>query len=318
LTARQLGEENFLHSRFDASSAFEFALTANSVTIDEHYFSPTMYMLKSAREIDRMRKAGLYVWHALQIAEALCQPGVTTGKIDAQIEQFFNDHHVLPLFKGVPGVVPFPAVTCISVNEQVVHGIPGNRVLQEGDIVGIDTGCKILDPGLQTKGWCGDAAQTFAVGKITEEQQRLLDVTDGMLTIAIEEMGKAATWSAVARKMQTLAHKNNFFVIEDLVGHGIGREMHEAPQVPNYVSQQTLRTDFKLVPGMVIAVEPMVNVGTKQIRTLRDHWTIVTKDHKPSAHFEHTLALTASGVRVLTGPPENDAERIDISKYVTV
>ena len=275
----------------------------------------TTFMLKSAREIDRMRKAGLYVWHALQIAEQLVQPGMTTGEIDARIEQFYIDHHVIPLFKGVPGKVPFPAVTCISVNEQVVHGIPGDRVLREGDIVGIDTGCKILDPGSQTKGWCGDAARTFAIGKITAEQQRLMDVTEGMLNIAIEEMGKGAMWSAVAKKMQALAYKNDFSVIEDLVGHAIGREMHENPQVPNYVSPQTMKIDFKLVPGMVLAIEPMVNVGTKKIRTLQDHWTIVTADRKPSAHFEHTLALTTSGVRILTGPPENDAERIDISRY---
>jgi len=273
-------------------------------------------MLKSAREMDRMRKAGLYVWHALQIAEKLIRPGITTREIDARIEQFYNDHHVVPLFKGVPGKVPFPAVTCISVNEQVVHGIPGDRVLREGDIVGIDTGCRLLDTGSPIKGWCGDSARTFAVGNITDEQQRLMDVTEGMLNIAIEEMGKAAKWSAVARKMQALAHKNSFSVIEDLVGHGIGREMHEDPQVPNYVSRQTMETDFNLVPGMVLAIEPMVNVGTKKIRTLRDHWTIVTGDHKPSAHFEHTLALTSLGVRVLTGPPENDAERIDISRYV--
>ena len=273
-------------------------------------------MLKSAREIDRMRKAGLYVWHALQIAEQLIQPGITTGEIDANIEQFYNDHHIIPLFKGYPGKVPFPAVTCISVNEQVVHGIPGNRILQEGDIVGIDTGCKVLDPGSQTKGWCGDSARTFAVGTITAEQQRLLEVTEGMLNIAIAELGKASHWSAVARKMQALAHKNGFSVIEDLVGHAIGRDMHENPQVPNYVSPQMMKTDFKLVPGLVLAIEPMVNVGTKKIRTLRDHWTIVTSDRTMSAHFEHTLVLTTSGVRVLTGPPENEAERIDITGYV--
>jgi len=273
-------------------------------------------MLKSARDIDRMRKAGLYVWHALQIAEKVVRPGITTGEIDARIEQFFNDHNLIPLFKGVPGEVPFPAVTCISVNEQVVHGIPSDRVLQEGDIVGIDTGCKLLDAGSHTKGWCGDSARTFAVGTITAVQQRLMDVTEGMLNIAIEEMGKAKTWSAVARKMQTLAQQNGFSVIDDLVGHGIGREMHESPQVPNYVSSQTIRNDFNLVPGIVLAVEPMVNIGTKKIRTLSDHWTIVTTDRKPSAHFEHTLALTSSGVRVLTGPPKNDSERMDIACYV--
>jgi len=273
-------------------------------------------MLKSAREIERMRKAGLYVWHALQIAEKLIRPGITTGEIDAKIEQFYIDHGVIPLFKGVPGTVPFPAVTCISVNEAIVHGIPGDRVLREGDIVGVDTGCKFLDAGSKDKGWCGDSARTFAVGKISAVQQQLMDVTEGMLNIAIEEMGRAKTWSAVARKMQALAHKNGFSVIEDLVGHGIGREMHESPQVPNYVSQQTMKSDFDLVPGIVLAVEPMVNVGTKKTRQLRDHWTIITNDRKPSAHFEHTLALTSSGVRVLTGPPENEGERIDISAYV--
>jgi len=273
-------------------------------------------MLKSAREIDRMRKAGLYVWHALQIAEQLVRPGMTTGEIDERIEQFYNDHHVVSLFKGYPGKVPFPAVTCISVNEQVVHGIPGDRVLQAGDIVGVDTGCKILDAGSQTRGWCGDAARTFADGNITAVQQQLMDVTEGMLTIAIAELGRTATWCAVAKKMQALAHQNGFSVIEDLVGHAIGRDMHESPQVPNYISQKVLQTDFNLVPGIVLAVEPMVNIGTKKIRTLRDQWTIVTSDGKPSAHFEHTLALTSSGVRVLTGPPENDAERIDIAKYV--
>ena len=278
-------------------------------------------MLKTAREIDRMRKAGLYVWHALQIAEKLIRPGITTGEIDAKIEQFFNDHGVIPLFKGVPGEVPFPAVTCISVNEEIVHGIPGSRVLQEGDIVGIDTGCKLLDAGSRVNdsratGWCGDSARTFAVGKITAVQQRLMDVTEGMLNIAIEEMGKAKTWSVVAKKMQALAHKNGFSVVDELVGHGIGREMHENPQVPNYFSPQTKKNDFDLVPGIVLAVEPMVNVGTKKTRVLRDRWTIITADRKPSAHFEHTLALTSSGVRVLTGPPENDEERIDIAAYV--
>jgi methionyl aminopeptidase len=272
--------------------------------------------LKSARDIDRMRKAGLYVWHALKIAEKLVRPGITTGEINAQIELFFEDHHVVPLFKGVPGKVPFPTATCMSVNEQIVHGIPGDRVLLEGDILSVDIGSKILDTGSQTKGWCGDSARTFAVGNISAEKQRLMEVTEGMLNLAIIELATAPTWRAVAKKMQTLAHEAGFFVIEDLVGHGIGREMHESPQVPNYVMEK--KYDFDLVPGMVLAVEPMVNVGTKKIRTLRDHWTIVSTDGKPGAHFEHTLALTTSGVRVLTGQPENDAEKIDISKYVGV
>lgn len=272
---------------------------------------------KSAAEIDKMRRAGLYVWHALQIARANIRPGVTTAEVDAQIERFFDDMKVVPIFKGVPGKVPFPAVTCISVNEEVVHGIPGDRVLQEGDIVGVDTGCKVLDHGSRTKGWCGDSAVTFAVGTISSERKHLLDVTQRTLELAIEEIPKAKRWSDVARKMEEYVKSNRYAVVETLVGHGIGREMHEPPQIPNYVCKEILNTeDFKLKPGLVVAVEPMVNMGTKRVRVIDDHWTIVTADRKPSAHFEHTLALTTSGVRVLTGPPENDGEKIDISAYL--
>ena len=257
-----------------------------------------------------MRMAGLYVWHALQIAGSMIRPGVTTGEIDAAIERFFKDFNAVSLFKGYPGKVPFPAVTCISVNEEVVHGIPGRRKLVEGDIVGVDTGCKVA-------GWCADAALTFPVGKISEQKQRLLNVTRRTLAIAVEEFARCTLWSDVARKMQKLAVDNGFGVVESLVGHGIGRNLHEDPQVPNFVSTETLKqSDFRLRPGLVLAVEPMVNVGTKDVRVLRDHWTMVTTDRKPSAHFEHTLALTDSGVRILTGPPENDSEKIDLAPYL--
>lgn len=269
-----------------------------------------MRTLKSAADIEKMRQAGIVVWHALQIAGRLVKPGVTTAAIDARIEQFFNDMKVTPLFKGVPGVVPFPAVTCISVNEEVVHGIPGDRVLKEGDIVGIDT-------GVNMRGWCGDAAVTFPVGKISSENRRLLTVTQRVLQIAIEVLPRCELWSDVARVMQNHARENGFSVIETLVGHGIGRQMHEEPQVPNFVSRAFLRHgDFPIRPGLVIAVEPMINIGVKQTETLSDHWTIVTADRKSSAHFEHTLAVTMSGVRVLTGPPVADHEKIDISAYV--
>ncbi|GHT47885.1 methionine aminopeptidase [Planctomycetales bacterium] len=273
-------------------------------------------MLKSAIEIDKMRKAGLIVWHALHIAERIVRPGITTGEVNDRIEQFYADQKVIPVFKGVPGKVPFPAANCISVNEEVVHGIPGKRVLVEGDIVGIDTGCKVLDAGSQDKGWCGDSARTFAIGKIDAKKQKLLDVTQRILDIAIEEIPKQTYWSQVAKKMENHAFRNQFSVITALVGHGIGREMHEAPQVPNYVSQEVLRSDFKLVPGLVLAVEPMINAGAEKVRTIGDHWTIVTKDRQPSAHFEHTLAITGNGVRILTGPPLNDSERIDIAQYI--
>jgi methionyl aminopeptidase len=245
-----------------------------------------------------MRKAGLLVWQAHQLATPMVKPGVTTGEIDAAIETFFVKQGAIPLFKGVPGNVPFPAVTCISVNDEVVHGIPGKRVLREGDIVSIDTGCKF-------EGWCGDAAITHPVGKVTPDVQRLLDVTRGVLMLAIELVGKKSKWSEVAAEMGKYVRDAGFAVVESFVGHGIGREMHEDPQVPNFVSPQLRRNgDFALEPGLVIAVEPMVNMGTKHVRSLPDHWTQATQDARPSAQFEHTIAMTEKGPWVLTGAPQ--------------
>jgi methionyl aminopeptidase len=259
-----------------------------------------VHTLRSTREIGLMRKAGLLVWQAHQIAAPLVKPGATTGEIDAAIENFFNQQGAIPLFKGVPGKVPFPAVTCISVNDEVVHGIPGKRVLREGDIVSIDTGCKF-------DGWCGDAAITHPVGKVTPEVQRLLDVTRGVLMLAIDLMGKKSKWSEVAAEMGKFVRDSSFSVVESFVGHGIGREMHEDPQVPNFVSPQLRRNgDFALEPGLVIAVEPMVNMGTKHVRSLPDHWTQATQDGKPSAHFEHTIAIGDDGPIVLTAGPNGE------------
>lgn len=248
-----------------------------------------------------MRKAGLLVWEAHQIAAKLVRPGVTTGQIDAAVEEFFAAKGAIPLFKGVPGKVPFPAVTCISVNEEVVHGIPGPRQLKEGDVISIDTGCKF-------DGWCGDAAVTHPVGRVHPEVQRLLDVTKGALDLAIEKMHTASYWSEVAGEMERYVKDAGFSVVECFVGHGIGRDMHEDPQVPNFVSSQLRRNgDFKLEPGLVIAIEPMVNLGTKKVKAMPDHWTQSTVDGKPSAHFEHTVAMTAEGPLVLTGPPDNNS-----------
>ncbi len=242
------------------------------------------------------------VWQAHQVAAALVRPGVTTGEIDAAVEKFFVEHSAIPLFKGVPGKVPFPAVTCISVNDEVVHGIPCKRVLREGDIVSIDTGCKF-------EGWCGDSAITHPVGKIDEEVQRLLEITHGVLKLAIDLMGKRSRWSEVASEMGTYVRDAGFSVVESFVGHGIGREMHEDPQVPNFVSAQLRRSgDFALEPGLVIAVEPMVNMGSKHVKSLPDFWTQATQDAQPSAHFEHTIAMTEQGPWVLTGPPQPNEE----------
>jgi methionyl aminopeptidase len=245
-----------------------------------------------------MRKAGLVVWEAHQVARELVRPGVTTAEIDAAVEDLFAKRGAIPLFKGVPGKVPFPAVTCISVNDEVVHGIPGPRQLKEGDVVSIDTGCKL-------EGWCADSAYTHPVGKVDAQVQRLLDVTKGVLDLAIQKMATSRTWSEVAREMERYVRGAGFSVVECFVGHGIGRQMHEDPQVPNFVSGHLRRNgDFRLEPGLVIAVEPMVNMGTKKVRALPDHWTQSTADGKPSAHFEHTIAITDQGPYVLTGPPE--------------
>ena len=244
-----------------------------------------------------MRKSGLVVWEALQIATSLAKPGVTTAEIDSAVEKFFDERHAEPLFRGVPGVVPFPAVTCISVNEEVVHGIPGPRRLVEGDCVSVDTGCRL-------DGWCGDSAVTLPVGAVSPQVRRLLEVTSGVLDLAIDLMGKKRLWSEVAADMETYVRSAGFSVVESFVGHGIGREMHEDPQVPNFVSKQLRRSgDFELRPGLVIAVEPMVNMGTKRVKGMPDHWTQVTQDGMPSAHFEHTVAITENGPVALTAAP---------------
>jgi methionyl aminopeptidase len=259
-------------------------------------------ILRSPREMAEMRKAGLLVWEAHQLAAAKIRPGVTTAEIDAVIDRYFAKHHAVPLFKGVPGKVPFPASTCISVNEEVVHGIPGSRKLVEGDIVSVDTGCKL-------GGWCGDAAATYAVGQIAPDARRLLDVTRNVLALAVELMGRCTHWSQVAIEMEAYVKRHRYSVVEAFVGHGIGRDMHEDPQVPNFANSQLRRGigDFRLATGLVIAVEPMVNMGTKRVRTRGDHWTQATADNRRSAHFEHTIAITNKGPWVLTAGPNGES-----------
>jgi methionyl aminopeptidase len=215
--------------------------------------------------------------------------------LDAAIEQVFEQHQAEPLFKGVPGKVPFPAVACVSVNEEVVHGIPGQRVLEDGDIVSIDTGCRI-------NGWCGDAAVTHPVGEVSPKVRRLLDTTRETLALAIRLLGEKRYWSEVAEQMAELVRRGGYSVVEVFTGHGIGRSLHEPPSAPNYKTKQD---DFQLRPGLVLAIEPMVNMGRKHVRCEADYWTQVTMDGLPSAHFEHTIALTRDGPRVLTGPPED-------------
>src|SRR4051812_22002882 len=262
--------------------------------------------LKSTREIGLMREPGRLVAQALDRVCQLAAPGVTTADLNEAVDEIFRARGAIPLFKGYPCPVkgkppraavratpPFPAVICASVNEQVAHGTPNRRPLREGDIVSIDTGCKL-------NGWCGDAAVTLAIGTVRPEVRRLLDVTSQTLDLALRAMGRCRYWSEVAQLMERFVKSQGMYVIEKFVGHGIGQDMHEEPQVPNFVSKALRKNDIRLEPGLVLAVEPMVALGTKDVRTLDDGWTVETKDHGASAHFEHTVAMTADGPRVLT------------------
>ncbi len=251
-----------------------------------------------------MRAAGLIVWQAHQAAFQLLAPGVTTEAINQAYRETFASYNAEPLFLnygGIPGErPPFPAETCISINEEIVHGIPSQRQLQEGDIVSLDTGCRL-------SGWCGDAAVTHAIGAISDEKKKLLEVTQGTLNLAIDLMGQKTMWSEISREMEAFVHDAGFSVVEDMVGHAIGKQLHESPQVPNYYSEDWAeKEDFDLRPGVVLAVEPMVNAGTQELRYLEDDWTVVTEDGKPSAHFEHTIAMTKDGPVRLTGPPSEE------------
>jgi methionyl aminopeptidase len=260
--------------------------------------------LKSEREIALMRQAGICVWQAHQLVRQVVAPGVTTAEIDAVIAEHFRLCNAEPLFKDYPhqnaGRPAFPAATCTSVNEEVVHGIPTHRQLREGDVVSVDTGCRL-------NGWCGDSAYTYPAGRIAPIVQQLLDVTIATLDLAFELMHTKTRWSQIAREMAQLVRDNGFSTVECFVGHGIGRQMHEEPQVPNFLSRSLRGSgDFRIEPGLVIAVEPMVNIGTKRVKMLRDHWTQSTLDRKPSAHFEHTIAVTNNGPVLLTAAPAPD------------
>jgi methionyl aminopeptidase len=248
-----------------------------------------MVTLKSSREIERMRASGRIVAEVLQAVEAEIRPGVTTVELDRLAEKIIQGYErARPAFKGYGG---FPASICASVNEEVVHGIPSvSRRLEAGDIIGIDVGV-LMD------GYHADAARTFAVGPVSEETRRLLAVTRSALEAGIEAAQPGARLGDVSAAIQCLAEAAGFSIVRDLVGHGIGQHLHEDPQVPNFGIEGR---GLALEPGLVIAIEPMVNVGGSEVRTLEDAWTIVTIDGSLSAHFEHTVAITESGPDVLT------------------
>jgi methionyl aminopeptidase len=253
--------------------------------------------IKTDKEISKMREAGLVLWGAHQKAKGLLQEGIPTNEIDNAVEKHILSQGAVPLFKGVPGRVPYPAATCISINEEVVHGIPSNRKLAAGDIVSIDIGVKL-------NGWCSDAAATWPVGNISDEKRRLLTETENALRFAIKQLGSQSRWSLIVKKMQKRIESNGFSIIEELVGHGIGRDMWEHPQIPNYFNNRN--EDFRIRQGATLAIEPMLNMGGKGVKLKNDHWTIVTRDGKPSAHFEHTVAITSRGPVVLSCGPNGE------------
>lgn len=254
-------------------------------------------ILKSAREIELMRAAGRVVCAVLDRMAQMIRPGMTTAALNTEAEALIAQAGGIALFKGVRNPqarFPFPAALCTSVNDELVHGIPNDRPLAEGDIVSVDCGVRL-------NGYCGDSARTFAVGAVSPDRQRLLDVTREALGVAVAGIRPGRMWSEVACEIQEAVERHGFSVVRDFVGHGIGREMHEEPKVPNYWDRRQRLTDFELTPRMVLAVEPMVNLGSHAVEYASDErWAVVTKDGTPAAHFEHTIAVSESGADVLT------------------
>lgn len=257
-----------------------------------------MVSRKSAREIKILRQAGRITAKTLLLIESLLQPGVTTKFLDQEAEKYIRAQGAIPAFKGYRG---FPGSICVSLNEEVVHGVPSARKLCEGDILSVDI-------GVQYEGYVGDAAKTFPIGKISKAAQKLLQVCERALFLGIEDAKPGNRISDIARAIQTYVEGQGYSVVRDYTGHGIGTEMHEEPQVPNYVDESWLEYDMVLKPGHCIAIEPMVNIGTYQTKTVRRQgWDVVlTKDNKWSAHFEHSVALTDHGCIILTLPADED------------
>jgi methionyl aminopeptidase len=242
---------------------------------------------KSDKEVELIRESGRITAQTLELLASAVAPGITTAELDKLAEDFIRKSGARPAFKGYRD---FPSTVCISVNNEVVHGIPGSRKLKEGDIVG-------LDMGVIWKGWYSDSARTVAVGKVSEAAQKLMDVTKTSLFKGIEQCVAGNHLYDIGHAVQTYVESFGYSVVRDLVGHGIGRNLHEEPQVPNH---GTAGHGPKLRPGLVIAIEPMVNAGTYKVNLKPDNWTIVTEDGALSAHFEHTIAITNNGPRILT------------------
>ena len=246
-----------------------------------------MITIKSKEEIELMRKAGYLVSLTHQYLKPLIKPGITTKELDLRAEKFIKEHDGIPTCKGYEG---FPATLCVSVNDEVVHGIPGKRKLRNGDIVTIDM-------VIGYHGYQGDAAWTYAVGDISEDKKYLMEHTEKALYEGIKQVKPGNHIGDISHAVETYATKYNLGVVKELVGHGIGTEMHEDPDVPNYGKAGT---GPKLKPGMVICIEPMLNLGSAAVGILDDDWTIVTEDGSSSAHYEHTVLVTEDGYEILT------------------
>ena len=246
-----------------------------------------MIIIKNHNEIALMRKAGKIVGETLLLLEKEVKPGVTTADLDRIAEEFITKHGAKPSFKGLYG---FPSSLCISVNEQVIHGIPGAYVLKEGDIVSIDCGAFF-------NGFHGDAARTFPVGNISVDAQKLIDITKESFFEGIKFAKEGNKLTDISYGIQSYVEAAGFSVVRDFVGHGIGRKVHEDPNVPNFGKSGR---GPKLIEGMVLAIEPMVNAGTYKVKTLKDGWTVVTADSLLSAHYENTVAILSDGPEILT------------------
>ncbi|MFG6120649.1 MULTISPECIES: type I methionyl aminopeptidase [Thalassobacillus] len=246
-----------------------------------------MIITKTPREIEIMREAGRIVALTHRELKKHIQPGITTGELDNIAEQFISSMDAIPSFKGYNG---FRGSICASVNEELVHGIPGDRKLNEGDIISIDIGAKY-------KGYHGDSAWTYPVGEIDEKTEDLLKVTETSLFKGLDEAKPGVRLSNISHAIQSYVEPLGYSIVREYVGHGVGQELHEDPQIPHYGPPNK---GPRLKPGMVLAVEPMVNAGKRYVKTLADNWTVVTQDGKMCAHFEHTIVITEEGYEILT------------------
>jgi methionyl aminopeptidase len=246
-----------------------------------------MVIIKSSREIEQLKRSNAMVAEVFEKLRGMIVPGITTKELDQVAEEYILLKGARPAFKGYRG---FPATLCISINDEVVHGIPGQRRLKEGDIVSLDVGVNYI-------GYFGDAAITLPVGEVDPEAKRLLEITKKALYIGIEKAKAGNRLFDISYAIQSWVESHGFSVVRDFVGHGIGRDLHEEPQIPNF---GTPHQGPRLEKGMVLALEPMVNEGTHEVKVLSDGWTVVTADGKRSAHFEHTIAITDDGAEILS------------------